>query len=160
MLPLAMNRQVSQQLPRTNETECWRSHGIGLYEFTSLTSHIREQGTAKRLEDSASGDPIEKEKSTVDKNMTDCNDTTHDTLDRWKESKQHQSLQQLTAGAASLLRKGTYYEKDVQVHRGAARKFSRVPAAQLQWRHIVASKRNLATSVRKRLQTKPDHTSL
>ena len=94
MLPLAINCQVSQQLPRTNETECWRSHGTGLYEFTSLTSHIRKQGTAKLLEDSASGDPIEKEKSTVDKNMTDCNDTAHDTLDRWKENKQHLSLQQ------------------------------------------------------------------
>ena len=38
--------------------------------------HDDEQTTAKRGEDSASGEPTEKEKSEVNKNKTDCNDTS------------------------------------------------------------------------------------
>ena len=64
-----------------------------------------------------------------------------------------------TAGAASLLRKASSYKKAVQAHRGAARRFSKASAARPQKRNIVASKRNLAPSVRKRLPTKLDHAS-
>ena len=75
-----------------------------------MTLHIREQATAKRRENSASGEPTEKEKSEVNQNKTDCNDTSRYT----GQMERKQTASEVTArliGAASLLRKGTYYEK-------------------------------------------------
>ena len=176
MLPLAMNRQANQQLPRTNETDRWRSHSTGQYQFRSLmappstrneagsysiaTNETKESN--KRPPSGARIRPVASQLRRKNPKLTKTKPiatTPHATLDRWRESKQHQRLQQGSLAQRAYLGKARITKRPAQAHRGGARRFSRTPAAQPQKRHIVASSRNLAPPVCKRPQTKLDHTS-